>query len=438
MKLVLSAVAAWLLLVPAALAQTLSIENVRADFAARDTVAKTIPLTFDVSWEDSWRDGTRWDAAWVFGKFERAPGTWGDIRFTAEGHTAAGSSEADATPSVLPAGHANGLLVHRATEGEGDVRFSVQAVWTYGASYFDVPESGVPFQLMGVELVHVAGGAFDLGVDADQPNVFRAEAGGAFRVTSEDELAVGEAGGLYYDVPEGEAYVGGDQAGPIPAAFPKGTTPFYVMKYPITQGQYAAYLSLLPPRGRAARNVTTYSTYAEKGGTITCGDAGCTAAQPAKAANFMGWGDGIGWASWAGLRPMTEFEYEKAAAGTPADSAYYADGALPDRVDASSRQSVWGAVDLRGGLWERTVSIGTKEGRAYRGTPGQSYVDELGYPYGFANPDWPGPRALGSGYRGGTEGLLALSEVADRTYGAYEASYANEGQGFRAVLDAPQ
>ena len=65
------------------------------------------------------------------------------------------------------------------------------------------------------------------------------------------------------------------------------------------------------------------------------------------------------------------------------------------------------------------------------------FVDDLGYPYAFANPDWPGPRATGGGYRGGTEGLLGLSEVTDRTYGAYEATYGNESQGFRGVLNAP-
>ncbi|MEM8601552.1 MAG: SUMF1/EgtB/PvdO family nonheme iron enzyme [Bacteroidota bacterium] len=422
-------------------AQSVQIENVLVHLADRDTAAQTVPVTFEVAWSDSWRDSESWDAVWLFAKFEREPGVWGDLRFAAEA-TAEGNVPATATPSVLPAGHANGLVLHRAADGRGDVQLTAQATWTYGASYFDLPEDGVPVRLLGVELVHVPGGPFEVGeavVDSlRQPNAFRSADGGSYRVASEDEIAVGTGTmALYYDVPDGEAYVGGDQAGPIPAAFPKGTEAFYAMKFPITQGQYAAFLTLLPSRARAARDITAYPSYADQGGTISCVGDECAANLPDRAANFLSWADGIGWTSWAGLRPMTELEYEKAAAGTPADSARYADGALPERVGASERRSRWGAIDLRGGLWERVVSVGTPEGRAFRGTPGQGYVDDLGYPYGFVNADWPGPRALGSGYRGGTEGLLALSEVADRIYGAYEASYGNAGQGFRAVLDAP-
>ncbi|MEM8557572.1 MAG: SUMF1/EgtB/PvdO family nonheme iron enzyme [Bacteroidota bacterium] len=423
-------------------AQSIQIENVRVHLADRDTTAQTVPVTFEVAWEGSWRNGESWDAVWLFAKFEREPGVWGDLRFVASGASAEGNVPMSLSSSVLPAGHANGLVLHQAADGQGNVQVTVQATWTYGASYFDLPEDGVSVRILGVELVHVPGGPFEVGeaaVDSlRQPNAFRAADGGTFRVVSEDEIAVGAGpSALYYNVPDGEAYVGGDQAGPILAAFPKGAAPFYVMKYPVTQGQYADFLALLPLRARAARDITAYPSYADEGGTISCGDDGCAALQPDRAANFLSWADGIGWASWAGLRPMTELEYEKAAAGTPADSARYADGALPERVGASERRSRWGAVDLRGGLWERVVSVGTPEGRAFRGTPGQGYVDDLGYPYGFVNADWPGPRALGSGYRGGTEGLLALSEVADRTYGAYEASYGNAGQGFRAVLDAP-
>ncbi|MEM0963856.1 MAG: SUMF1/EgtB/PvdO family nonheme iron enzyme [Bacteroidota bacterium] len=441
MRLLLIVPAALVLTAASASSQTLRVEAVQVHLSERDTTAQTVPVTFDIAWEDSWRDGASWDAAWIFATFERSAGVWADLRFTPEGATADGTTEATVAPAVLPAGHARGLVIHRAGDGRGAVRLSVRTTWTYGASFFALPDAGVPVRVLGVELAHVPAGAFDLGAEPGnvdrQPNAFRAEDGSSFRVASEDALAVGEPGGLFYDVPEGEAYAGGDQAGPIPEAFPKGTDAFYVMRYPITQGQYADFLSLLPPRGRAARDVTAYPTYAEKGGTISCTDDGCSAERPARAANFLSWADGIGWASWAGLRPMTELEYEKAASGTPADSARYADGSLPDRADDSDRQSRWGIADLRGGLWERVVSVGTAEGRSFRGTPGQGYVDDLGYPYAFANPDWPGPRSVGSGYRGGTEGLLALGEVSDRTYGAYEATYGNEGQGFRAVLDAP-
>ncbi|MEL6616975.1 MAG: SUMF1/EgtB/PvdO family nonheme iron enzyme, partial [Bacteroidota bacterium] len=389
---------------PLAASQTLTIESVEVHLAERDTVAGTVPVSFDVSW-NAWRDGDRWDAAWVFGKFERQPGVWGDLRFTPDGH--AGPRNVAVVPAMLPAGHARGLLIHRPADGEGPLRATIRAMWTVGASYFDLPEDGVPVRLLGVEMVHVASGPFEIGEAGEedrQPNSFRSEAGGTYTVTSEDEIAVGETGGLYYDVPEGEGYAGGDQSGPIPAAFPKGTDAFYVMRYPITQGQYADFLSLLPPRARSARDVTTSPGYAEKGGTIACASGACEAGAPEKAANFLAWADGIGWAAWAGLRPMTEFEYEKAARGTPSDSARYADGALPDRADTSARLSHWGAVDLRGGLWERVVSVGTPEARAYRGTPGQGFIDDLGTPYGFSNADWPGTRAIGSGYRGGTEG----------------------------------
>ncbi|MEM1056503.1 MAG: SUMF1/EgtB/PvdO family nonheme iron enzyme [Bacteroidota bacterium] len=427
---------ALLLAVPASAAD-LRIENVRLDLASRDTSANTIAVTFDVHLEDSWREGESWDAVWMFAGFEREPGVWGDLRFTPNGHAFTSSTDLALTPSLLPAGHARGLLLHRAADGRGDLRASVRALWTPGASFFDLPEAGVAVRVHGVELVRVPGGAFTVG-GSEEPNAFRAGSGGPFEIAREGAIPVADsAGTLFYDVPEGEAYAGGDQRGPIPATFPSGFGAFYAMKYPILQGQYAAFLSALQPRARAARNVSIATDYTETGGTITCGSVNCEAALPSRAAAHLTWADGIGWASWAGLRPMTELEYEKAAEGTPADSARYADGSPPDRADQSGRASRWGAVDLRGGLWERVVTVGTREGRSYRGSPGQGFVDDAGLPYAFANLDWPGARAVGSGYRGGTEGLLGLSEVTDRTYGAYEATYGNQSQGFRCVLDAP-
>ena len=45
-----------------------------------------------------------------------------------------------------------------------------------------------------------------------------------------------------------------------------------------------------------------------------------TATEPNRPASHITWADGVAWAAWAGLRPMTEFEFEKAAR-LPADRA---------------------------------------------------------------------------------------------------------------------
>ena len=96
----------------------------------------------------------------------------------------------------------------------------------------------------GVAALVEAYGAKTLGHAADKGRLPALDV----EVSEGDEIAVGAGpSALYYDVPDGEAYVGGDHAGPIPAAFPKGTASFYVMKYPITQGQYSlACIHIIP------------------------------------------------------------------------------------------------------------------------------------------------------------------------------------------------
>ncbi len=414
-------------------AAQISVQDIEWNPTERDTLANSIQMNFEVVWPET--EPTGEEAAWIFGKFERAAGVWGDIRFDAPLSRVAVS----VIPVTLPAGYAHGLLVHRP---RGSNRAQVEATWTLEASFFDMPDSGVDVLMWGVDMVKVPEGAFAVGGAEGSSMTYQAfRAGGTddepFTIASEAAIEVGDATGqLAYSVAEGEAYIGGDMGGPIPDLFPKGYEAFWVMKYPLTQGQYAAFLSAIGPRARSSRDITTNAGYQEQGGSINCGE-NCSATFPDRAANFLSWADAIGWASWAGLRPMTEFEYEKAAAGTPFLESRYADGELPESVYDSARVSDLGVVDMRGGLWERVVSVGTPQGRAFRGSPGQGFVDDLGYPYGFTNPDWPGPRALGSGYRGGTEGLQGLSERTNRTYGAYEATYGNNSQGFRAVLSAP-
>jgi hypothetical protein len=46
--------------------------------------------------------------------------------------------------------------------------------------------------------------------------------------------------------------------------------------------------------------------------------------------------------------------------------------------------------------------------------------------------------AVGSGFRGGADGLGDLSTPADRVYAAYEATYGGPNDGFCAVRTAPR
>jgi formylglycine-generating enzyme required for sulfatase activity len=101
----------------------------------------------------------------------------------------------------------------------------------------------------------------------------------------------------------------------IPAAYPKGFASFYILKHQITQGEYCDFLNHLhshqltiryPYGGQGDYRYTVYKT--------TTRTRVCT--RPERPCNWVSWGDAAAYIWWAGLRPMTEFEYEKACRGT--------------------------------------------------------------------------------------------------------------------------
>ena len=347
-------------------------------------------------------------AVWIVAKFQAPDGSWRDVRWAEAGHTT------DPAIAIVPA--TGGPLIPgiwvQLPETTRAGEWSLGLIWDFSTSQLEMPEEGVPVVITAVDMVRIPEGPFAVGdgADSDEPSTFFGPDGGAATVSSEDALPVGEGEALFY----GGSDYGGDRMGPIPAAYPKGYRAFYVMRRELTEGQYAAFLRTLSGRSLASRDITLDPDYVESGGSIRVGDS-VLVGDPMRPASHITWADAIAWAAWAGLRPMTELEFEKIARA-------------PGHYDVEA---------ILGGRWERVVSVGTPEGRAFRGSHGLGFVDVLGQPYTFLNADWPGPMALGSGFRGGAEGLEDLTSPGNRVFGAYDATYGSINEGFRAVRTEP-
>jgi formylglycine-generating enzyme required for sulfatase activity len=110
----------------------------------------------------------------------------------------------------------------------------------------------------------------------------------------------------------------------IPAGYPKGFAAFYVMKRQVSQSEYAAFINALD--GGDSQENESYGQlvrFAWDGGGTTRGTIEMpypgsnarVASRPLRANNHMCWADAIAFAAWAGLRPLSELEYEKACRG---------------------------------------------------------------------------------------------------------------------------
>ncbi|MEO0631889.1 MAG: SUMF1/EgtB/PvdO family nonheme iron enzyme, partial [Planctomycetota bacterium] len=330
-----------------------------------------------------------------------------DVRLSGRGHSCEDDVGNAVSVLVDDTAPCNGVML---TELRPDASMlTTELVWDLEASMLVWPGAGLDVRVFAIDMVLIPEGAYDVAESDDVTSPLRSAGGSALRIKTEDSLSVGGDGVVVYSPSD----YGGDGLGPVPAAFPKGVDAFYVMRRELTDGEYAGFLDTLSGRARASRDITLHPRYRDGGGSIRVTADVVEVNEPNRPAGFVSWADGIAWAAWAGLRPMSELEFEKIV----------------------SDEQIFGVEAMLGGRWERIVTIGTPEGRAFRGSHGPGFLDDLGQPYVFSNWDWPGPRAIGSGFRGGF-GDDTLTAPGDRTYAAYDATYGNEHEGFRAVRGA--
>ena len=317
-----------------------------------------------------------------------------------------------------------------------------------------IPEGVVAIQVHAIEMVYIPEGSYYTG-DGKSTNSFIEIKSDStivpYKIVSENTINVGTNPGNLY------SYGKYPPQRNIPAKYPKGYRSFWIMKYEISQGQYVAFLNTLTKKQQKNRITQSIDSpagtfalstgkYENRNGIIFASSASgdnvsrifaCNASNDGiynedqdgadRACNFLNWDDLVAYLDWAGLRPITEFEFEKAgkspemipsprsfAWGTPyifdandvindglpsesvtevandstgiASHGYtgpqgplrcgFASHGIPNQYQSGT--SYYGVFELSGNLWELCVSTNS-EGLNYEATHGDGSLNEDGY-----------------------------------------------------------
>lgn len=303
-------------------------------------VSGVATIEVDLHWENSWRDNYNWDGVWIFLKHKRGNGDWKPVYFQDV------EQMTDNDYRVMNAktgGSIPGVFVYPGKKGENaEVSTKLTLKWECGGEYSrqDFEDGKVFLYPQAIEMVYVPSGSFYAG-DGKSTLCFSDGEGNPVLVEDEGPLT------LYQRTEEGA--VGGKMfAG---AQYPKGYQGFYIMKYEVSQGQYVAFLNKLTrSQQEELLGVSFLSGLAE--GSYVFGSAAGPAdrngivLKSAKedrpyvfahnlngndvfgeegdgqsiACNYLSVKDLLAYAAWAGLRPMSELEYERACRPFPVEN----------------------------------------------------------------------------------------------------------------------
>jgi formylglycine-generating enzyme required for sulfatase activity len=482
-----------------------------------DTAGKTAYISFDLSWENSWRqsDGAaNRDGVWLFVKFrEKDSKEWKHVYLNTSASGFSIESDNKVTPEFSAGITDNkgvGVFAYRKNDGSGNINWDgFKMKWNYGMNGVK-NINNVEVKVFAIEMVYVSKGAFKLGSGGAEYCAFYTYPSLTvpYGISSEGPVTIGQKDGdLYY----AKHFYCDMYTATIPAEFPKGYNAFWCMKYEVTQEQYVEFLNTLNRQQQSLRVIADITKTKVGNYFVMCNDKKvvsrngirCDSVIPVAdpvtfycdlnsngkpnesndgqniSCNFLGWADGAAYTDWAGLRPMTEFEYEKACrgsqnpvaneyswgstkilttesllnAGSISESASSSEANCmfdnPAKIQGPVRsgmfyrkdgtkeqngESYFGIADLSGNLFERCVTVSNSTGIAFKGTYGDGTLDASG---NFTNADWPNTLGVGAGYRGGSYFYTAVyCRTSDRQYAGLSDNSRFYHYGFRAVRNA--
>ena len=442
-------------------------------------------VEFDISWENSWRINvgpSNWDAAWVFLKYRESGGEWHHATINYVDGTAVNDGHTQPNGATInTSSDGVGAFIYRSQLGSGNVLFNnVRLRWNYGSDGLG-DDALVDIKVHAIEMVYIPEGSFYVGSPGTEAGKFHE--GGApnkpYMISSENAIKVANtAGNLYYSLH-------GDQSGPIPSDFPKGYHAFYCMKYETSQDQWLSFFNILTNVQKANNDITDAghknSDTQISGNGISYASGNATTTTPYLPVTYIGWTEVNAYLDWSGLRPMTEFEFEKACRGklnpvadefawgnanvsevtytvvnqeeensfitnaqeNIGNANYNGKVGQPTRVGIFAASAVnknreetggsyYGVMDLSGNVYERVISVGTVDGRNFNGSHGNGEISSNGE----ANVAfWID--GIGGGYKGGSyiNGAIYL-RVSDRNDANTSTDIKNARIGFRGVRTA--
>lgn len=502
---------------------------------SQNFAAKTARVRFNLSWENSWRIGnepSNWDAAWVFVKYKKQGETvWkhATLSNVSANHTAPSGSV------ITPVSDGVGAFIYRSTNGAGTfVVNQAELEWKYGSDILSSNER-VEVRVYAIEMVYVPTGTYYVGSEGLETGSFTDggwTSGGTipFKVLSEGTLAIDDSAGHLWGIDATIGNVPADLERKLSASYPKGYQAIYCMKYEVSQGQYRDFLNSLTRTQQTNRfshivegayaggwtydglqvleDITPRFQPANRIGLRLVADPGADnpyvfacdlnpSSPPYTTVNqsddgewismgMLSWMDLAAYLDWAGLRPMTELEFEKSARGDAYPLAYdfawgdnsvisaddITDGGTRDEssqtnganavfdnifnVQGPMRQGVfatnnsdrakagasfYGIMELSGNVTERTVTVGSEAGREFTGLHGNGTIGVDG---NATQIYWPGAingvvtGASGIGFRGGDWFTTGFNlNISDRTDAVTVSPIRSFNFGGRGVRTAP-